>query len=94
MNDRIPCQRNGCPGTVRTHGQYKHCSTLCRFVDQQVEIALKKGNQVSVAELSALLGIVDAVNAWRAVVQVEARLGKRRRKRDHAPTQNTPSEGL
>ena len=78
MTQRFPCQRKTCPGTTR--GEYTHCSALCRFVDKQVEIALKRGDDVSVAELSALLGVVDAVNAWRTVVGIEARTrGKRKR---------------
>ena len=52
---------------------FKFCSVLCRNIHTEVKRALAKGDEASMAELSALLGVVDAVNLWRSVVRAENR---------------------
>lgn len=61
-----PCRRKTCPDTAPR--DYEFCSPLCRQVHVQTSKALAKGDKASMAELSALLGIVDAVNLWRQVL--------------------------
>lgn len=65
-----PCKRTGCPD--KTTRGYTFCSAVCNFLDRTVNKTLSKGDRASMAELSALLGVVDAVNTWRSVVALES----------------------
>lgn len=69
MNSK-PCARKTCPDT--TVNGHTHCSALCRQVDFQSENALDKGDTASMAELSALLGVVDSVNLWRTALMAKS----------------------
>jgi hypothetical protein len=70
MNKRA-CKRKTCPDKA-TRG-HVYCGPVCRFLDQAVMNTLGKGDRASVAELSALLGVVDSVNLWRCAVMAENR---------------------
>lgn len=74
MPKRTSCKRKTCPDIARAGHEY--CTAVCRHVDIQVNVALKKGDKASMGELSALLGVVDAINLWRTVALAENRAAR------------------
>lgn len=68
------CARKTCSDTAPDGFQF--CSALCKSVHIEVNKTLAKGDGASMAELSALLGVVEAVNLWRVAVMAEHRAAR------------------